>query len=146
VREYLETALPHVPNPRTWDAMDTHDWDRVPQPMRTIAYRQMVAYWAGYYRVGRKYELPPRLVADTLAAVVMSESWFNHRGLAVYADGSRDIGLSGASDFARERLRQLHRRGIVDVEIADRDYYNPWLAPDSSRFGCRCCSKKQAGA
>jgi hypothetical protein len=115
-------------NPRAWDAMDAHDWDRVPQPMRTIAYRQMVAYWAGYYHVGRQYGLPPGLVADTLAAVVMSESWFDHRGLAVYRDGSRDIGLGAASDFARERLRQLHRRGTVDVEIADDDYYNPWLA------------------
>ena len=115
-------------NPRAWDAMDAHDWDRVPQPMRTVAYRQMVAYWAGYYRVGRKYDLPPGLVADTLAAVVMSESWFDHRGLAVNRDGSRDIGLGGASDFARERLRQLHKRGIVDIEIADSDHYNPWLA------------------
>jgi len=115
-------------NPRAWDGMDAYDWDRVPQPMRTIAYRQMVAYWAGYYHVGRHDGLPPGLVADTLAAVVMSESWFDHRGLAVYRDGSRDIGLGGASDFARERLRQLHRCGVVDVEIADHDYYNPWLA------------------
>jgi hypothetical protein len=115
-------------NPRAWDAMDVHDWDRVPQPMRTIAYRQMVAYWAGYYHVGRQHQLPPGLVADTLAAIVMSESWFDHRGLAVNRDGSRDMGLAGASDFARERLRQLHTRGVVDVEIADSDYYNPWLA------------------
>jgi hypothetical protein len=115
-------------NPRAWDAMNAYDWDRVPQPMRTVAYRQMVAYWAGYYHVGGQYGLPPGLVADTLAAVVMSESWFDHRGLAGYRDGSRDIGLGGVSDFARERLRQLHRRGIVDVEIADDDYYNPWLA------------------
>ena len=115
-------------NPRTWDAMDAHDWDLVPQPMRTLAYRQMVAYWAGYYNVGRRYGLPPGLVADTLAAVVMSESWFDHRGLAVNRDGTRDIGLGGTSDFARERLRQLHRHGIADVGIADGDYYNPWLA------------------
>jgi hypothetical protein len=115
-------------NPRAWDAMDVHDWDRVPQPMRTIAYRQMVAYWAGYYQVGRQYGLPPGLVADTLAAVVMSESWFEHRAVAINRDGNRDIGLAGASDFARERLRALHTRGTVDVELADTDYYNPWLA------------------
>jgi hypothetical protein len=115
-------------NPRVWDAMDVSDWDRVPQPMRTIAYRQMVAYWAGYYHVGRQYGLPPGLVADTLAAIVMSESWFDHRGLAVNRDGTRDMGLAGASDFARERLRQLHKDGIVDMEIDDSDYYNPWVA------------------
>ena len=115
-------------NPRAWDAMDAHDWDRVPQPMRTIAYRQMVAYWAGYYSVGKKYGLAPGRVADTLAAIVMSESWFDHRGLAVNRDGSRDIGLGGASDFARERLRQLYTSGVVDVEIAEGEYYNPWLA------------------
>jgi hypothetical protein len=115
-------------NPRAWDAMDVHDWDRVPQPMRTVAYRHMVAYWTGYYRVGRHYGLPPGLVADTLAAVVMSESWFEHRAVAINRDGSRDIGLGQASDFARQRLRELYARGVVDVEIADPDYYNPWLA------------------
>jgi hypothetical protein len=87
--------------------MDAHDWDRVPQPIRTIAYRHMVAYWAGYYRVGRQY---------------------GHRALAVNRDGSRDIGLAQASDFARQRLRELHAHGLVYVEIADRDYYDPWLA------------------
>jgi hypothetical protein len=118
-------------NPYIWDAMDAHDWDRIPQPMRTIAYRHMVAYWAGYYGIGRQYGLPPGLVADTLAAIVMSESWFEHRAVTVERDGSRDIGLGQASDFARERLRQLYRQGVVDVEIADSDYYNPWVA---SRF------------
>ena len=115
-------------NPRQWDAMRARDWDLVPQPMRTVAYRQMVAYWAGYYDVGGRYGLPPRLVSDTLAAIVMSESWFDHRAFFVNRDKSQDIGLAGASDFARERLRQLHRLGLVDVHIADDDYYNPWVA------------------
>jgi hypothetical protein len=115
-------------NPRQWDAMHARDWDLVPQPMRTVAYRQMVAYWAGYYDVGGRYGLPPRLVADTLAAIVMSESWFDHRGFFLNRDGSRDIGLAGASDFARERVRQLHKLGVVDVSLADVDYYNPWVA------------------
>jgi hypothetical protein len=115
-------------NPRQWDAMDADDWDLVPQPMRTVAYRQMVAYWAGYYDVGGRYALAPRVVADTLAAIVMSESWFNHRGSFVNRDGSHDIGLAGASEFARERLRQLHQLGLVDVYLADNDYYDPWKA------------------
>jgi len=115
-------------NPHAWDAMDAHDWDLVPQPMRTIAYRQMVAYWAGYYDVGGGYGLDPKVVADTLAAIVMSESWFDHRGSFTNRDGMRDIGLGGASEFARQRLRQLYRAGIIDVELADADYFNPWVA------------------
>jgi hypothetical protein len=115
-------------NPTAWDRMDEHAWDLVPQPMRTVAYRQMVAYWSGYYDVGGRYELPPRLVADTLAAIVMSESWFDHRGRFVNRDGSRDIGLGGASEFARDRLRQLHASGVVDVVLSDNDYFNPWKA------------------
>jgi hypothetical protein len=115
-------------DPRAWDAMNAEDWDLVPQPMRTLAYRQMVAYWAGYYDVGAKYGLLPGLVADTLSAIVMSESWFDHRGVLVNEDGSRDIGLGGASDYARERLRHLHADGEVDVAFADEAYDNPWMA------------------
>jgi hypothetical protein len=115
-------------NPSVWDTMDEHDWDLVPQPMRTVAFRQMVAYWSGFYDVGGRHDLPPRLVADTLAAIVMSESWFDHRGQFTNLDGSRDIGLGGASDFARHRLRELHAMGIVDVGLSEADYVNPWKA------------------
>jgi hypothetical protein len=117
-----------VMNPPTWDRMSASDWDGVPQPVRTVAYRQMVAYWAGYYDVGDEYDLPPGLVADMLAAIVMSESWFEHRALHVNRDGSRDLGLAGASDFARARLRVLRARGVIDVGLADADYVNPWMA------------------
>lgn len=115
-------------NPRAWDDMEASDWDLVPQPVRTLAYRQMVAYWAGYYDVGATYGLQPGFVADTLAAIVMSESWFNHRGVLVNRDGSLDIGLGGASEYARERLRELHEAGLADVALADSDYYDPWKA------------------
>jgi hypothetical protein len=119
---------PVLTNPRVWDAMQASDWDGVPQPMRTVAYRHMVAYWAGYYHVGAEYGLPPGLVASTLAAIVMSESWFDHRGVLINSDGSRDVGLAGASGYARERVRQLHARGLVDVALEDTDYENPWTA------------------
>ena len=124
----LARYRPVLISPRLWDRMDAHDWDRVPQPIRSVAYRHMTAYWAGYYDVGRRYGLPPALVADTLAAIVMSESWFEHRAVAVYPDGSRDVGLAGASDFARARLRVLRQRGMVDVAFEEPDYFNPWMA------------------
>jgi hypothetical protein len=115
-------------NPAAWDRMTVLDWDQVPQPVRTVAYRQMVAYWAGYYQVGAAYQLAPGRVSDALSAIVMSESWFDHRGLSVDPDGNRDIGLAAASDFARNRLRLLHLVGVVDVELSDADYYDPWRA------------------
>lgn len=114
--------------PAMWSVMGPADWDRVPQPIRTAAYRQMVRYWTAHYRVGAAWDLPESVVADTLAAIVMSESWFDHRGLLVNTDGTTDIGLGGASAYARARLRQLHARGVVDVSFADGAYLNPWNA------------------
>jgi hypothetical protein len=114
--------------PKVWDAMTAHDWDWVPQPIRTVAYRQMAAYWAGFYDIGGPYELPPATVADTLAAIVMSESWFDHRAVGVNRDGTRDIGLGGASEFARQRLRELHDAGVIDASFAEDEYYNPWIS------------------
>ena len=115
-------------NPRVWDGMQAEDWDDVPQPVRTVAFRQMMAYWSGYYHLGRAYDLPPRLVADTLAAIVMSESWFDHRAVFVNRDGGRDVGLAQASDFARARLPLLYERGLVDAVPAEDAYFNPWMA------------------
>jgi hypothetical protein len=115
-------------SPQAWDRMDAWEWDNVPQPIRIQAFRQMLAYWSGYYDVGGPYGLPPRLVSDSLAAIVMSESWFNHRALLVNSDQTWDIGLGGASEFARERLRQLYRSGLVDVDLPDDSYMDPWHA------------------
>jgi soluble lytic murein transglycosylase-like protein len=114
--------------PQLWDAMDAEDWDAVPQPIRTVAYRQMINYWSGYYAVGGRWNLPPRLVGDTLAAIVMTESWFDHRAISVEPGGNRDIGLGQASTFARERLRVLYELGLVDARLSDDDYFNPWMA------------------
>lgn len=128
----LDNLLAHyqdvLMSPSVWDRMTAADWDAVPQPARIVAYRQMVAYWAGAYGIGDGYGLPPRQMVDTLAAVVMSESWFDHRAVFTNTDGSHDNGLAQASEYARIRLRELHRRGTVDVSFDDAEYANPWSA------------------
>lgn len=115
-------------NPSSWDRMTPADWDMVPQPIRTVAYRRMTAYWAGHYAIGPRHGLPAGQMADVLAAIVMSESWFEHRARGVNRDGSIDRGLGGASPYARNRLRVLHAAGLVDAAFDESEYDNPWKA------------------
>ena len=108
--------------------MSPHDWDLVPHPVRALAFRHMLQYWTSYYHVGDRYGLSRSLVADTAAAIVMSESWFEHRAENVNQWGNRDVGLAQASGFARRKLHELYAAGQSDAVFEDDEFYNPWVA------------------
>jgi len=114
--------------PFSWDYMDAEDWDLVPQPIRAMAVLGMVDCWQARYRPGREFDLPARDVRRRLRAVAMAESWFVHRAVQENDDGTRDLGISQASDYARNRLRVLYVRGESDFGLADEDYFDPWKA------------------
>jgi hypothetical protein len=114
--------------PALWDRMTAYDWDAIPQPVRALAFRHMLQYWTGYYHVGRAHGLAPHTVSETAAAIVMTESWFEHRAEHVNARGNRDLGLAQASDSARRHIATLYARGVSDVRLTDDDYFNPWAA------------------
>jgi hypothetical protein len=113
-------------SPRTWDRMTAEDWDAVPHPIRVLAYRHMAEYWCGYYQVGAAHALPRGLVADTLAAIVMAESWFEHRAVNTNPWGNRDLGVAQASDSARATMVSMFEGGEIDFRLADEQYFNPW--------------------
>jgi hypothetical protein len=116
-------------DPAVWDRMTAVDWDDVPQPIRAMAYIQMLRYWSGHYQVGRRHELPRGTVANTLCAIVMVESWFEHRAESRSRSGNRDLGLAQASDGTRAALARLQDRGLIDFAPAgDDSYFDPWQA------------------
>jgi len=114
--------------PLVWEAMTPDDWDHVPQPVRAMAFLGIANHWAARRGVGKAHRLPPREVADTLASLIMVESWFEHRAVAVDIAGNRDLGLAQASDFFRAHLEYLNREGRLDFGLTEGDYFNPWCS------------------
>ena len=114
--------------PKRWAAMSTHDWDVVPQPVRAIAYLRMIWYWAEAEQVGVEFGFEPRHLAPTIAAIVMAESWFEHRAVNENQWGNRDLGLAQCSDHCRAELTRMAAEGTVDFLLEDAQYFNPWFA------------------
>jgi hypothetical protein len=114
--------------PRLWRDMTPGDWDRIPQPIRAMAYLRMIWYWARLERVGVEVGLRPESLAPTIAAIVMTESWFEHRAVNQNAWGNRDLGLGQCSDYCRETIAEMAARGEIDLAPSEADYFNPWIA------------------
>jgi hypothetical protein len=114
--------------PARWTGMSTVDWDAVPQPVRAIAYLRMVWHWTEAERVGEEFGWRPRDLAPTIAAIVMAESWFEHRAINENRWGNRDLGLAQCSDHCRDTLAQMARAGEVPFALEEEQYFNPWFA------------------
>ncbi len=114
--------------PAAWRAMTIRDWDLVPQPVRAIAYLRMTTYWAVREEVGAAYGLDPRRLAQSIGAIVMTESWFEHRAVNVNAWGNRDLGLAQCSDYCRDQLVDMASSGAIPFAPEGDDYFNPYIA------------------
>jgi hypothetical protein len=131
--------------PPAWDHMDAGDWDLVPQPVRAMAVFGMTDCWQGHYRPGRAFGVDAPVVRDRLHAIAMAESWFVHRAVQENDDGTRDLGITQASEYARNRIRVLHIRGESDFGLAEDDYFDPWKATRALVCtGSRSCSRRRA--
>ncbi|HLC62246.1 MAG TPA: transglycosylase SLT domain-containing protein [Candidatus Nanoarchaeia archaeon] len=106
-----------------WQCMTHNDWDYIPPLIRAMAYMKMVDYWSDYHRIGNKFGFDAKHLADIVKAIVMTESWFEHRGLTVNKDGTRDLGLSGATDSTRKAMRRIYGIGMEDD-----NYFDPFRA------------------
>lgn len=115
-------------NRSAWQRMSAEEWDLVPQPLRAVIYPGMIAAWADAYGLTAIYGLERAHVLNTLNAVMMAESWFEHRGVNVNAWGNRDLGLGGCSDRCRRVLAEMAAADRLDFSLVEADYFNPWHA------------------
>ncbi len=122
-------AYAHVfKGPALWRTMTAADWDEIPQPVRAMAYLRMIWYWALAEDVGAEFGLEPSGLAQTIGAIVMAESWFEHRAVNEKAWGNRDLGLAQCSDHCRETIDAMAVEGAIGFAPSDADYFEPWIA------------------
>ena len=112
--------------PEIWAQLSIYDWDHIPHPIRAFAFQRLIEHWTRYYDVGAGYADNPEIVAQTVSAIVMAESWFEHRAIAVNPWGNRDLGLAGCSNHCRRVLEQIAAEGRLDFVLDDHEYFDPW--------------------
>lgn len=111
--------------PDGWSALTVYDWDHVPHPIRAFAFQRMIEHWTSYYDVGAGYADSLQIVSATISAIVMAESWFEHRAFNENEWGNRDLGLAGCSNHCRQVLEELAAEGRVDFLLEDHEYFDP---------------------
>jgi len=93
-----------------------------------MAYLRMIWHWARLEGVGVEFGLVPEQVAQTIGAIVMAESWFEHRAFNQNQWGNRDLGLAQCSDYCREEVAAMVARCELLFRPTEADYFNPWMA------------------
>lgn len=111
-----------------WPTMTPDDWDAVPQPIRAMAAIEMIEHWAAVYQPGDRFGLDAALVLRTIKAIALSESWLDHRAVHVNDDGTADVGIGAASEYARAAVRRGFVEGWCDFALDEQDYFDPWHA------------------
>lgn len=127
LRRMIGAYAPVFEGPQRWRQMAAGDWDDVPQPIRAMAYLRMIWHWAAAERVGVEFGLEPRRVAHSIGAIVMAESWFQHRAINENEWG-RDLGLAQCSTFCQRMMAVMALVGAVRFAPSEADYFNPWVA------------------
>jgi hypothetical protein len=112
---------------RPWRSMSLADCDQVPQPVRAMSYLRMIWLWARHERVGEEFGYRPEEIAPSIAAIVMAESWFEHRAINENKYG-RDLGLAQCSDFCRGEILRMALHGEIGFFPIEPDYFDPWTA------------------
>jgi hypothetical protein len=135
-REVREPALgrmahvyaPLLRDPAVWREMTAGDWVEVPQPVRAVAFLRMVHHWTVSRQVGVQFGLDPVQIGQTIGAIIMAESWFDHLAINVNPYGNRDVGLAQCSDHCRRTLAQMAADGEIPFAPTEMEYFDPSIA------------------
>jgi Transglycosylase SLT domain len=84
-----------------------------------------VHHWTETRAVGAEFALSPTHVAQAIAAIVMAESWFEHRAFNVNRYGNRDLGLAQCSDYCRRTIAAMAAAGELPFSPSEADYFDP---------------------
>jgi len=127
LRNMIDAYAPVLAGPRTWSRMSASDWDDIPQPIRAMAFLRMIWHWAVVEDVGVEFGLQPRRMAHSIGAILMAESWFEHRAINENEWG-RDLGLAQCSTFCQRIMAAMALTGAIRFAPSEAGYFNPWVA------------------